>query len=155
KDITGEDVVTGSPEPSPDHDLTSVGSVLGTPAYMAPEQARGEHVDQRADVFAIGTMLWELCVTRRKPPASPEARQRVLRRAGIDRDLATIIGKALDPEPARRYGDAGALSADLKAFKSGARIAARSYSLWATLTHWTRRHRVLALSVSAAIAVAT
>jgi eukaryotic-like serine/threonine-protein kinase len=160
KDLTaGDDISTGDPEnplpKSPDDELTSVGSVLGTPAYMAPEQARGEQVDQRADVFAIGTMLWELCAARRRPPKSPDARHRVLRRAGIDRDLAIIIDKALDPERERRYPDAGALAADLKAFKAGVRIAARSYSLWAMLTHWTRRHRVLALSVSAAVVLAT
>jgi eukaryotic-like serine/threonine-protein kinase len=158
KDLTvaEEPAPAASPlEVSPDDDLTSAGSVLGTPAYMAPEQARGEHVDQRADVFAIGTMLWELCAARRRPPKNPEARHRVLRRAGIDRDLATIIDKALEPDPERRYPDAGALAADLKAFKAGARIAAREYSLWAMLAHWTRRHRVLALSVSAAVVLAT
>src|SRR6185369_10244530 len=52
------------------------------------------------------------------------------------------------------YPDAGALAADLKAFKSGARIAARSYSLFAMLAHWTRRHRTLALSAAAAVAIA-
>ncbi|HET7499768.1 MAG TPA: WD40 repeat domain-containing serine/threonine-protein kinase [Kofleriaceae bacterium] len=138
----------------PDDSLTLVGSVLGTPAYMAPEQKRGEQVDQRADVYAIGVMLWELCAFRRAPPDKAPQRHRMLRRAGIDRDLATIIEKALDPEPGNRYPDAGALAADLKAFKSGARIAARSYSLLAMLAHWTRRHRALALSAVAAIAVA-
>ena len=75
----------------------------------------------------------------------------MLRRAGIDEDLVTIIDKALDPDPDRRYPDAGALAADLKAFKSGARIAARSYSLFAMLAHWTRRHRAFALSATAAL----
>jgi WD40 repeat protein len=121
---------------------------------MAPEQRRGEHVDQRADVFAIGAMLWELCAPRRAMLGSAAERHAILRRVGIDRDLATIIEKALDPDPARRYGDAGALAADLKAFKSGARIASRSYSLWAMLAHWTRRHRTLALSVTAAVVLA-
>jgi serine/threonine protein kinase/WD40 repeat protein len=137
-----------------DDDLTSAGSVLGTPAYMAPEQERGEHVDQRADVFAIGAMLWELCTLQKVPPTETRQRHRILRRAGIDKDLATIIDKALDPDPKRRYPDAGALAADLKAFKSGARIAARSYSLFAMLAHWIRRHRTLALSVTAAIVLA-
>jgi WD40 repeat protein len=138
-----------------DNDLTATGSILGTPAYMAPEQERGEHVDQRADVFAIGGMLWELCALQRVPPAQLHQRRRILRRAGIDQDLAAIIDKALDPDPARRYPDAGALATDLKAFKSGARIAARRYTLFALLAHWIRRHRALALSVTVAIALAT
>jgi WD40 repeat protein len=157
KDLTAAEEVLppGSPSPtSSDDDLTVAGSVLGTPAYMAPEQGRGEHVDQRADVFAIGTMLWELCAARRMPPATVEERHRMLRGAGIDRDLAVIINKALDPDPARRYPDAGALAADLKAFKSGVRIAARSYTLFAMLAHWTRRHRTLAISVTTAVALA-
>ncbi|HEX7843412.1 MAG TPA: hypothetical protein VF469_38330, partial [Kofleriaceae bacterium] len=68
-------------------------------------------------------------------------------------DLVAIIDKAVDPAPARRYPDAGALAADLKAFKAGARIAARRYSLLARLARWTRRHRALAVSVAAAIAL--
>jgi eukaryotic-like serine/threonine-protein kinase len=157
KDLTTSDEPTlpsSSPAPRSD-DLTSTGCVLGTPAYMAPEQQRGEYVDQRADVFAIGTMLWELCWKDKAPPASARVRRQTLRRAGIDRDLIAIIDKALDPVPTRRYADAGALAADLKAFKSGARIAARSYSLLAMLAHWTRHHRALALSALATVAIAT
>jgi serine/threonine protein kinase len=121
---------------------------------MAPEQKHGVHVDQRADVYAIGAMLWELCVLE-KVPTEPQLRHRMLRRAGIDKDLATIIDKALDPEHTRRYPHAGALAADLKAFKSGARIAARTYSLFEIFAHWTRRHRTLAISVAAAVVLAT
>jgi WD40 repeat protein len=157
KDLTAteESTVGGGPfRTTRDDDLTSAGSVLGTPAYMAPEQERGEHVDQRADVFALGAMLWELCALQKLPPREPQLRHRILRRAGIDKDLVTIIDKALDADPRRRYPDAGALAADLKAFKSGARIAARSYSLLAMLAHWTRRHRTLALAVTAVIALA-
>jgi WD40 repeat protein len=140
----------------PDHTLTSTGSVLGTPAYMAPEQERGEPADQRADVYALGAMLWELCGPSRTPPADPRARVRALRKNGIDRDLIAIICKALEPAPDRRYRDAGALAADLKAFTAGARIAARRYSRAGVLAHWLRRHRVvagaaLALVVAAAV----
>jgi hypothetical protein len=137
-----------------DHDLTSAGSVLGTPAYMAPEQARGEPVDQRADVFAIGAMLWELCSVYKVPPSLADERRRLLRDSGIDPDLIAIIEKALAPVPACRYLDAGALAADLKAFKAGARIAARRYSPWALLVHWIRRHRILTLSAASALVVA-
>jgi WD40 repeat protein len=151
-----EPVAAGGPyRTSRIDDLTAAGSVLGTPAYMAPEQQRGERVDQRADVFAIGAMLWQLCALEKLPPADRRERDRILRRGGIDRDLVTILDKALDPDPARRYPDAGALAADLKAFKVGARIAARSYSLPAMLAHWTRRHRALALSVAVAATLAT
>ncbi len=127
-----------------DRELTQVGAVLGTPAYMAPEQERGEPVDQRADVYAIGVMLWELCAPTRIIPEEARHRDRELRRAGIDHDLTAIIGKALAPDPAHRYRDAAALAHDLKAFKAGARITARSYSPAAMLARWTRRHRALA-----------
>jgi eukaryotic-like serine/threonine-protein kinase len=157
KDLTSAELPTADDGPfrnQRSQDLTSAGSILGTPAYMAPEQRRGEPVDQRADVYAIGVMLWELCTVRKEPPGTAQLRRRALRRTGIDQDLATIIDKALDHDPARRYPDAGPLAADLKAFKAGARIAARSYSLLALLAHWTRRHRALAALSAAAIAIA-
>jgi eukaryotic-like serine/threonine-protein kinase len=140
---------------NPDADLTATGAIVGTPSYMAPEQERGDAVDQRADVFAIGAMLWELCSLHKVPPTNVRHRHRILRGAGIDHDLATIIDKALDPNPLRRYPNAGILAADLKAFKSGARISARTYSLPAMLAHWTRRHRALSASFAGAIAIST
>ncbi|HEY0191946.1 MAG TPA: serine/threonine-protein kinase, partial [Kofleriaceae bacterium] len=73
-----DDFTGGAPSPtSQDDGLTSVGSVLGTPAYMAPEQARGEPVDQRADVFAIGVMLWELGSLVKLPPRDRSQRRRL------------------------------------------------------------------------------
>jgi WD40 repeat protein len=154
KDLTVPEAAMASDGPSPttlDDGLTATGSVMGTPAYMAPEQRRGAAVDRRADVFAIGAMLWELCALRRTPPTSAGQRRRILRHAGIERDLIAIIDKAVDPDPECRYPDAGALASDLKAFKAGARISARDYSLPAMLVHWTLRHRALATSVAAAL----
>ena len=154
KDLAEREEVTTSEDPLrsvADGNLTTTGIAMGTPAYMAPEQERGEHVDQRADVFAIGAMLWELCSLHKVPPMDIRHRHRLLRRAGIDTDLVAIVDKALAPERAHRYPDAGALAADLKAFKSGARIGARRYSLFAMLIHWTRRHRALAASMVAAL----
>ena len=157
KDLSSsEESVRGDgPLPSSrDDDLTSAGTVMGTPAYMAPEQQRGEPVDQRADVYAIGAMLWELCSIEKLPPGYSGQRRRILRASGIDPDLIVIVDKALDADPERRYPDARALAADLKAFKTGARIGARRYSPWGMLVHWTRRHRALALSVTAMIVLA-
>jgi len=150
-----EPIVGDGPLRTPSgNDLTATGAVLGTPSYMSPEQERGEHVDQRADVFAIGAMLWELCSLQKVPPMDVRHRHRMLRRANIDQDLVAIIDKALAPDAARRYTDAGALAADLKAFKLGARIAARSYSLLAVLGRWTRKHRALTLSILTAVLIA-
>ncbi|HEY5933832.1 MAG TPA: WD40 repeat domain-containing serine/threonine-protein kinase [Kofleriaceae bacterium] len=132
-------------------DLTQAGDVLGTPMYMAPEQWRGERVDQRADVFAIGAMLWELCSKHRVPPAEPRVRDKLLRRANIDADLIAIIGKALSQSPAARYQNAGELASDLRAFTSGARIASRRYSLADVAVHWIRHHRAIAAIAAAAL----
>jgi WD40 repeat protein/tRNA A-37 threonylcarbamoyl transferase component Bud32 len=156
KDLSETDepaLALGSNRAAASNELTATGGVLGTPAYMAPEQARGEPVDERVDVFAIGAMLWELCTRTRVPP-DPQHRDRQLRRDGIDPDLATIIGKSLADDPRDRYPNAAALATDLKAFLAGARIAARNYSLFAMVAHWTRRQRRLALSAAAVVTVA-
>ena len=149
-----DDVASGDARgESADPQLTRAGTVLGTPAYMAPEQARGERVDQRADVFAIGAMLWELCSLDRSPPSDAIERHRQLLHNGIDEDLIAIIDKATDPVAQRRYPDAGALAADLKAFKAGARIASRAYSPIAVIRHWIRRHRAIAWTGAAVVAL--
>ena len=135
-------------------DLTATGSVLGTPSYMAPEQGRGERVDHRADVFAIGAMLWELCSTHRVPPNDVSQRDRMLRRAKVATDLIAIISKALAGDAGRRYRDAGELAADLNAFAVGARIASRRYSLLGLLMHWIRLNRALASTLAAASVLA-
>ncbi|HEY5949937.1 MAG TPA: serine/threonine-protein kinase, partial [Kofleriaceae bacterium] len=144
--VLGEDDdVTDTPYRTSERtELTVVGTVLGTPAYMAPEQQRGEHVDQRVDVYAIGAMLWELCIGGALAAVPIEERAVALRRAKLDKDLATIISKAIAQRPELRYRDASDLAADLRAYETGARIAARNYTLPAMLAHWTRRHRTVA-----------
>jgi WD40 repeat protein len=156
KDLSELDDVSPADDRSPYRapaidDLTQAGSVLGTPMYMAPEQWRGERVDQRADVFAIGAMLWELCSRHRVPPAEPRQRDKLLRRANIDGDLIAIIGKALAGNPADRYQNAGELAADLRAFTSHTRIASRRYSLAGVAIHWIRHHRAIAAIAAAAL----
>jgi len=127
--------------------LTVAGAMVGTPAYMSPEQFRGESVDARTDVYALGAMLFELC-TGSYPPRDETSADRRKDLRHVPEDLAAIALKALSEYPNERYADAGAFAADLRAYDAGARITAREYSLVAILGHWIRRHKRLALSIA-------
>jgi tetratricopeptide (TPR) repeat protein len=151
-------------------DETVVGAVLGTPAYMAPEQARGEAADERSDVYALGAMLYYLLAGQ--PPRSGTTVREVLaaaatgrprplteREPGTPPDLAAIVEKAMEPDPARRYPDAGALAADLRRFQTGQLVSAHRYSPGELLRRWVRQHRAVVtvaavLSLALAVAVA-
>jgi tetratricopeptide (TPR) repeat protein len=116
--------------------LTATGEVLGTPRYMAPEQAHGNAVDARTDVYALGLILFELATKR---PAREETgrdavleavrrgrvpRPRAIARS-LSRDLEKVILMALARDPARRYPEAGMLAADLGRLRRGEPVAAR------------------------------
>ena len=154
----------GSKPPASDSNLTLAGSVMGTPAYMPPEQAAGEPVDERADVYSLGAILYHLLGGR--PPfiakRSDELLVKVLSKkpaalAEIDddipQDLITIVEKAMARSPAERYATARELAADLKRFQTGQLVGAHQYSYWALLRRWVRKHRA-AVSVGALALVA-
>ena len=158
------------PEPGDDV-LTAAGSgistvsgkVVGTPAYMSPEQARGGVVDERADVYALGAVLYE--VLAGSPPHADATPQAVLDRviAGPPRplamvvpsvpvELATIVRKAMARDPDARYPNAIALAEDLRRFTTGQLVSAHSYSTWALLRKKLARHRgVVAVAVASTI----
>ncbi|MBN8233393.1 protein kinase [Corallococcus macrosporus] len=145
--------------------VTATGAVLGTPHYMAPEQARGEvsGLDRRADVYSLGASLYYLLTGQVPIPGSnglevlshiptQEPRAPHLLVPGLPADLEAITLKCLEKERGARYDSARALAEDLERFLSGEPVKARTgfgYPLLKRL----RKHRLLA-SVSAAALVA-
>jgi len=111
----------------PDH-LTSPGTMMGTVAYMSPEQVRAQEVDSRTDLFSFGTVLYEMA-TGRMPfngASSGEICGAILRdepmqamrlNPGISPDLDAVIGKALEKDRNLRYQHASDLRTDLQRLK--------------------------------------
>ncbi len=116
--------------------LSQSGEVYGTAPYMSPEQARGEHLDERADVYSLGATMYD--VLTGKPPFQGTNILEVLRKVGaeepvrprkfdprIHRDLETIVLKCLEKKPERRYANARELAEDLERFLNSEPIVAR------------------------------
>ena len=132
--------------------LTLDGAVMGTPAYMPPEQAYGDPVDERADVYAIGAILYHLIAG--EPPYDGDTPVDILvkvtsvepvpieeRQPGIPRELATILRKAMAERPEDRYPTAKELADDLRRFQAGQLVAAHHYSRGERLRRLLRRYR--------------
>src|SRR5262249_30019016 len=121
--------------------LTSTGLAVGTPEYMAPEQASGATVGPAVDIYALGAVLYQLLTGQ--PPFQGDTPMEVLQalthaepvaprrfRPGLPRDLETIALKAIEKEPARRYPTAGAMADDLRRLLVGEPILARPPRVW-------------------------
>jgi WD40 repeat protein/serine/threonine protein kinase len=155
--------------------LTQAGDIIGTLRYMPPEAFEGQ-TDRRTDVYALGLTLYELLALR---PAFDEAdRHKVVKQVmntepprldrlnrAIPRDLVTIVHKAADRDPARRYQTAGELAADLRRFLADEPIRARRVSQVERYLRWARRNpgvavlggvltAVLVVGLAAALAAA-
>jgi tetratricopeptide (TPR) repeat protein len=143
------------------------GAVIGTPAYMSPEQAGGSAVDERSDVYALGAML--VHVLTGKPPyaggSTAEVLAQVLSGPPADTrvvvpdapaELHAIVARAMAREPADRYASARGFAEDLRRFQTGQLVGAHRYSVGQLLRRWARRHRgVLAVTAAGVVAVAT
>ena len=138
---------------------TQIGSVFGTPGFMAPEQARGEELDPRGDVYALGATLYQLLAGA--PPHSGTSATEVIAKTGTREvtpvdviapgappELVAIVGKALAFDQAGRYADAGALGEDVRRFLAGQLVAAHRYTRRQRVGRFARRHRAV-LSVAA------
>jgi serine/threonine protein kinase len=116
-------------------------SLAGKAGYMSPEQARGESVDARADVFAAGIVLWELSAGRRlyrggegRPSLIEQARAAQIpelpdRGMPEAEELGRIVGKALTVDREARYASAGAMLRDLDAYAARARLVTSTIAL--------------------------
>jgi serine/threonine-protein kinase len=136
---------------------TKPSQVLGTPSYMAPEQAAGrnQEVGPVTDVYALGAILYE-AVTGRRPfqgPTIPDTLEQVRTRQPmpprqllpkVPRDLEAVCLKCLQKEPAQRYASALALGEDLRRFRAGEPVAARPTGRAERLWRWCRRNPLVA-----------
>ncbi len=162
EDKSQDGLFIASPADRSDTMRTMTGSIVGTPAYMPPEQAGGlvEKMDERSDIYSLGALLYELLTLA--PPFSAENPWAILSKIGqekplspsrrhpngnISPELDSIVMKCLEKKKENRYQSVQDLKLEIELFLSGRPIGAMEYSLWRVFFKWVFRNKALALSV--------
>jgi eukaryotic-like serine/threonine-protein kinase len=144
--------------------LTGVGAVIGTATYMPPEQAHAVPVDERADVYALGAILYH--VLAGVPPYRAKTAKDLLRavktaapppiqeiQPGTPRDLVSIVTKAMARDPEARYPSARELAEELKRFQTGRLVEAHAYSRYELFKRFLVRHRAVVTVIALAVVI--
>jgi hypothetical protein len=143
-------------------DYTRTGNTPGSPAFMSPEQLRGDAVDERTDVYSLGATLWQM-LTLEPPFAGKDALQRLRdgdaprvrsRNREVPPELELVVRTAMDGDRERRYPDVAAFADDLLAVLHRRSIAARRLGLPLRTWRWCQRHRVAATALACLLVAA-
>ena len=145
---------------------TAYGAALGTPAYMPPEQARGQldQIDERSDIYSLGAVLYELLTG--SPPYTGKTAHEVLYKVLEEAhepitkstptappELVAICERALKRNPAQRYPSAREIAEEIERFQSGALVQAHAYTPAQLLSRFMRRYRPIVATAAAAILI--
>lgn len=164
KDIFGDKTVLVGHEEVDDEDKTKMGQVLGTPAYMSPEQAGGEYdiLDHRSDLYSLGLILFELVTFHRAINGKDmdelmlKARRGIIdpppaygKQADEQEQLLAIVKKATQYLPEDRYSTVAEFSDDIRRYMHGEAIKARPESVKQKIMRWVTHHRKAAVNIMA------